>query len=62
MPRGKEHEAPKILAEDIDKVAADKLRDVVANMATVNEEVGGLSFTTVSCGRRLWRTGRLQER
>lgn len=39
MPRGREPEAPKALDEDIDIHAAETLRDVVANLASADEEV-----------------------
>lgn len=37
MPRGRESEAPEVLAEDIDIHAAETLRDVVADIATRRE-------------------------
>lgn len=40
MPKGKEDEAPPVLAEDIDIQAAETLRDVVAHIASANDEVG----------------------
>lgn len=43
MPKGREHQAPKVLGEDIDVQAAETLHDVVAHLAesASEEEVGG---------------------
>lgn len=40
IPKGKENEMPAVLAEDVDITAAEKLRDVVANLASANKPVG----------------------
>lgn len=40
MPTGREHEATKVLDEDIDIQAAKSLHGVVAHMASAREEVG----------------------
>lgn len=41
MPKGREHEAPTVLGEDIDIQAAETLHGVVAHLAeSASEEVG----------------------
>lgn len=39
MPKGKEEEMPPVLGEDVDIAAAEKLRDVVANIASASNSV-----------------------
>ena len=57
MPRGRESEAPKVLAEDIDTHAAETLRDVVAHVATargseeVKTESGGVKLDWIGSDR-----------
>lgn len=41
MPKGREHEAPDVLRQDIDIQAAESLHGVVAHLASASEEVGG---------------------
>ena len=38
MPKGREAEAPDVIAEDIDIHAAETLHDVVKHMASADEE------------------------
>lgn len=38
MPKGREAEAPEVIAEDIDIHAAETLHGVVKHMASANEE------------------------
>lgn len=40
MPKGKEQEAPAVLSQDVDITAAEKLRDVVATIASASKAVG----------------------
>ncbi|CAN0071398.1 unnamed protein product [Scytosiphon promiscuus] len=49
MPKGREHEAPKVLREDIDIQAAESLHGVVAHLASASEEVkeGGYCYPLV---------------
>lgn len=39
MPKGREHEAPDVLRQDIDIQAAESLHGVVAHLASASEEV-----------------------
>lgn len=44
MPKGREHEAPQVLAEDIDIRAAEALHGVVAHLASASEEVSRCAY------------------
>lgn len=46
MPKGREHEAPEVLGEDIDIRAAEALHDVVAHLASASEEVSRCVWVT----------------